>query len=282
MRGWTLVLLASLATAQAGTDPQALQRMVATERAFAAAAADIGVRDAFLTFFADDAIQLVPGATGRAATVRPAKDALRLMPLDHLPLLTPLLWEPSTGQVSSDGTIGWLTGPYAGLNLVTKDLTARGAYFSVWKRQADRTWRVWLDEGIALPDRWRDATPFQVAPEPDAGTAGTPGEALQAAEQAVAAGGAAWRARLASTVRLHHEGKMPLVGRAAVTAWADATWTSVRYTVVRVEEAAADDLGVALGGYDATGTLGATHGTWVRVWKRDVTGRWRIVFETSK
>jgi hypothetical protein len=26
----------------------------------------------------------------------------------------------------------------------------------------------------------------------------------------------------------------------------------------------------------------ADHGTFIRVWKRDVTGRWRIVFETSK
>jgi hypothetical protein len=39
-------------------DPQAIQRMVATERAFAAATAEIGVRDGFLSFFADDAVQM--------------------------------------------------------------------------------------------------------------------------------------------------------------------------------------------------------------------------------
>jgi hypothetical protein len=42
------------------------------------------------------------------------------------------------------------------------------------------------------------------------------------------------------------------------------------------------DLAVVVGGYDATATGGAEHGTFVRVWKRDVTGRWRIVFETTK
>lgn len=282
MFGWGLLVAASLVTVQSPADPQAIQRMVATERAFAAAAAEIGVRDAFLTFFADDAISLEPGSNGKTASIRGAKDALRALPLDHLPILSRLLWEPITGQVSTDGTLGWLTGPYAGLNLVTKDLTARGAYFSVWKRQADGTWRVWLDEGVSLPARWNATAPFRAMPDPDAGTAGTPGETLENAERDVAAGGAAWRARLAGVVRLHREGHMPIVGRDAVVAWAAAEWTSVHYTVIRTEQAGSGDLGVTLGGYDAAGAAGTTHGTWVRVWKCDVTGRWRVVFETDK
>jgi ketosteroid isomerase-like protein len=282
MRGWGLVIAAGLVAAQTQTDPQAIQRMAATERAFAAAAAEIGVRDAFLTFFADDAVQLAPGATGATATTRPAKDALRARPLDRLPLRSQLIWEPFTGQVSADGSIGWLTGPYADLDLITKDLLAWGAYFSVWKRQADGTWRVWLDEGITLPSRWNDASPFRAAPDPDAGTAGTAGESLQDAEHDVAPGGPAWRARLSNTIRLHREGHAPIVGRDAAAGWAAAEWTSLHYTVIRTEDAGSDDLGVTLGGYDATGAHGSTHGTWVRVWKRDVTGRWRIVFETSQ
>ena len=39
---------------------------------------------------------------------------------------------------------------------------------------------------------------------------------------------------------------------------------------------------VTLGGYDAVTSSGPQHGTWIRVWKRDVTRRWRIVFETTK
>ena len=45
-------------------DPQALPRMVATERAFAAATAELGVRDGFLAFFADDAVALEAGPEG--------------------------------------------------------------------------------------------------------------------------------------------------------------------------------------------------------------------------
>ena len=153
------------------TDSQALQRMAATERAFAASAAELGVRDAFLTFFADDAVQLAAGSDGAHATAGRARDGLRELNQPKLPLVSRLMWEPFTGHVSGDGTIGWLTGGYANLNLATKDLVGKGAYFSVWKHQTDGTWRVWIDEGISLPDVWQDASPFRVAPEPDSGSA---------------------------------------------------------------------------------------------------------------
>ena len=281
MRALVPLIAVSLSTALAsaqGIDPQAIQRMVATERAFAAATAEIGVRDGFLTFFADDAIQLQAGASGTQASIGRARDGLRAQPPPRLPLVSRLMWEPFTGHVSSDGTLGWLTGAFVSLNQVTKDITSRGAYFSVWKRQPDGTWRVWLDEGIALPDVWQDATPFRAAPDPDAGSAGSPTESIADAERSVEAGGAPWRDRLAAEMRLHRDGRMPLVGRDQAVEWAATALASVHYTVIRTEVAGSGDLGITLGGYDA----GPEHGTWVRAWKRDVTGRWRIVFETSK
>src|SRR6185295_13468203 len=151
------------------TDQQALQRMVSTERAFAAATAELGVRDGFLTFFGDDAIALVPGASG-AATTPLAKEGLRPRPQPKLPLAAKLRWEPFTGQMSSDGTLGWLTGPFVNAAETTNDILGKGAYFSVWKRQPDGTYRVWLDEGVTLPSVWQNASEFRAAPEPDAGT----------------------------------------------------------------------------------------------------------------
>jgi ketosteroid isomerase-like protein len=258
--------------------------MVATERAFAAASAEIGVRDGFLSFFADDSISIVPGADGTKVTIAPARPGIEARPEPKLPLAAQLIWEPFTGQVSGDGTLGWLTGGYASLTTGTREIAAHGAYFSVWKRQANGTWRVWLDEGISLPDLWRDATPFRAAPDPDTGAAGTSSgtETLEQAERSVGSGGDVWRARVAEALRLHRDGRMPFVGREAAIAGMTAEWRTVRYTLIKMEIAASGDLGVTLGGYDATTGAGSEHGTWVRVWKRDVTGRWRIVFETSK
>jgi ketosteroid isomerase-like protein len=277
-----LIAAAASVTLVAQVDTQALPRMVATERAFAAATEQIGVRDGFLTFFGDDAVSLDPGATGAAAKVSRAKDGLVTLAPAKLPVLARLMWEPFTGQMSDDGTLGWLTGPYVVLNQLSKEIDRKGAYFSVWKRQADGTYRVWLDEGITLPNVWTGASEFRAAPAPDAGTAGAQGESLDDAERAVAAGGEAWVARLAASMRLHREGVMPMEGRDLVRDWASAAWTSMKYTPLGTERAASGDLGVTLGGYDATSTRGPQHGTWVRVWHRDVTNRWRIVFETSK
>lgn len=273
---WLAILLGALVPMQSVGDGQALQRMVAWERAFAAATEQIGVRDGFLTFFAEDSIQIQRGP--RVALV-PARDALAAQPLPRLPLANRLLWEPYTGHVSADGTLGWLTGGFVSLNQAEQVPVRQGAYFSVWKRQVNGTWRVWLDEGIGLPQIWQGASPFRVAPDPDEGSTGTANETLADVERSVAGDAAAWRARLATGVRVHRDGMMPLVGRDAVLAWAEKQGPR-RYAVLRAEEAGSGDLAVTIGALDSA--AGAkTQGSWVRVWKRDLGGRWRIVFQTE-
>jgi ketosteroid isomerase-like protein len=262
-------------------DTQALQRMAATERAFAAATAEIGIRDGFIFFFAPDAIQF-EAPRGGPLSLSSAQTALAARPLPKLPLAGKLMWEPFTGHISSDGTLGWLTGGFVALDEAQKAVVSQGAYFSVWKRQPDGTFRVWIDEGVTLPDVWKDAAPFRVAPEPDASAVGAPGETVADVERSVASSGETWRARLAAGVRLHREAKMPFVGREAAASWATAAWQTVTYTTLKTEAAASGDLAVVVGSYAATIPAGQERGSFVRVWKRDTTGRWRIVFETSK
>src|SRR5438876_8329398 len=127
MQVLSATLLGLMVLTQQG-DPQALQRMAATERAFAAATAEIGVRDGFLTFFADDSIDIVPGATGAKTTLEPATKGLATLAAPKLPLATRLMWEPFTGQVAADGTMGWLTGASVSLSLTTRDVVRKGAY----------------------------------------------------------------------------------------------------------------------------------------------------------
>jgi hypothetical protein len=276
------VMLAACGIAAAQSNPQALLRMVATERAFAAATAELGLRNGFLAFFADDAVQIEAGETGNGTRLVSAVTALENRPLAPLPLGPSLVWNPHTGHVSADGSLGWLTGPYVVMDPAAKSLVAQGAYFSVWKRQSNDTWRVWLDEGIDLPDIWRDASEFRAAATPEGGEGGRADETAETAEAEVASGGDRWRQRWSDSVRIHRSGQMPRVGREAAVTWAAATWAEVAFHVVRVETAASNDLAVAIAGYDARTTAGAEHGTWVRVWARNAASRWRIVFETSK
>jgi len=279
----TLFVVGGFAAAAANQeDQQALQRMVASERAFAAATAEIGVRDGFLTFFAPDAVQIAAGAGGADVQLVSARTALAARPLPRLPLGATLMWNPHTGQVSGDGSLGWLTGPFVVMNAPDRSLAGQGSYFSVWKRQPDGLWRVWLDEGIELPEVWTNASEFRAAPSAAGGEGGSPGETVEQAEAEVAAGGRSWTGRWSDSVRIHRNGRLPMVGREAAEAWAVDAWTEVRFQVIRIEAAASNDLAVAIGGYEARSTAGPERGSWVRVWAREAGGLWRVVFETNK
>jgi ketosteroid isomerase-like protein len=122
--------------------PPALQAMADTEREFASAAKVKGVRDAFLEFFADDAISFGP-------TPIPAKERLLKRPSQPFSV-EELVWEPRTGDVAASGELGWLTGPSTFINHGAQDKTPRyGNYLSVWRRYADGRWRVFIDVGVA-------------------------------------------------------------------------------------------------------------------------------------
>jgi hypothetical protein len=273
---WTLVGL--LMTAQA--DPQPLQRMAAAERAFAAAAVEQGWRDAALAYFTVDAIQLRASRTGAPVTER-ARTAVAELPLTRLPIALRDIWEPAFGSMSSDGTFGWTAGAEAALNLPVRSLAHQGAYFHAWQRQDDGTWRVWLIDEVRFPNVWQDAAPFAAVPAPDTGDTGQPNESLADVERGIAGDGRAWTGRLASSIRIHVGGEMPLVGSKAVTEWA-AGLPKTRFTDATAQVAASDDVGVSYGSYDVTEQGRPEHGTWIRAWQRDVTGRWRLTFETRR
>ena len=124
--------------------PAALAAMADTEREFARTAQVKGIRDSFLEFFAPDAIALTPD---------PVSARERLLAQEPTPFsVDELLWEPRTGDVAASGDIGWLTGPSTFINHSGADQTPRyGNYLSVWRKQPDGRWRVFIDVGTGLP-----------------------------------------------------------------------------------------------------------------------------------
>ena len=79
-----------------------LSTLAETERAFAQAATQKGIRDSFLEYFADDAIAFNPAPIS-------AKEKLRSRPARPFSDYE-LRWEPRTGDVAASGELGWLTG----------------------------------------------------------------------------------------------------------------------------------------------------------------------------
>jgi ketosteroid isomerase-like protein len=281
------VLLTTVSLAQAPTDtpfPPSLTRMVDTERAFAARALITGWKQAFLEYFADDAVGFDAGAADLA------KVQFRRSP--DPPRELQLIWEPRTGDIAGSAELGYLTGPVR--NILPgrdKGQPRHSAYFSIWKQQRDGTYRVALDVGTPTPAAPAFAAGFTRAPHgnrftgeydertPPLGTADT---VMNAALRNGQAG--AYRDRLAPGARLHRRNIQPLVGDRAILGWLA---TQPRYAAAdsRYAEAArSGDLGYTWGTYIIPGrTRGSREeGFYVRVWARERNGQWKIAADITQ
>lgn len=285
-----LIVAQAGAPAQAPSAPAPLDRIVAAERAFAAATRHLGIRDGFLTFLTPDAIDIAPD--GDRLAIVSLTTRLRAQPPGGVPPARQLLWEPRTGAISQAGDLGWLTGPYRNTAGAGASDDRHGAYFSVWKRQDDGTYKVRLDIGIATASPVPFAGGFTPAEPPSpSGHAPATEEDIRAVEAAFAAAatagvGDAYRARLLPGARLHRNERSPFAGAAAAAAFMSG-FDRLVWAVLHAEVAESGDLAFTAGSYD--GVVAATEGMpqavergfFVRVWQRAASGGWSIAFETN-
>jgi ketosteroid isomerase-like protein len=270
-------------TEQAGPAATELRTLVETERAFVRRAQETNWRDAFLEYFAD-------GITGFEG--EDVKERLRSRPAP--PKELEFWWEPRFGDIAASGDLGWLTGPVR-----THLPQANGGkpdfanYASVWKRQADGSYKVIEDVGISTPDMVPFAPGFTRAPVPSRYAGAERGSrakgSLTNADRRLTAAlitsqADAYAAAAAPFARLHRQREMPVVGANAIAAWARTRqpWTSGETQLAEVAEAG--DLGYTRGSYEqpASGDLPAEAGYCLRVWSRDAQGVWRVVLDVTQ
>src|SRR5215216_524949 len=152
MKNVILLILIVAAVAQGQT---ALQEMVKTEQAFSKMAEEKNVRDAFMAFIADDGLLFRPGA------VNGKKWMLEnpLPPSDKRPLLA---WQPSYAGMATSGDMGFTTGPWEFKNDIKDEKpSAYGHFVTVWKKQADGSWKFVVDLGISHPQSGGPQTLWQ-------------------------------------------------------------------------------------------------------------------------
>lgn len=135
-------------TANAAEYPAAVQ-IAAAESAFAAHSVATEMREAFLAAFAEDSTLLRSGPV-------PGREAIRKNPAPPIELN----WRPAFVYAAASGEIGYSTGPWRITSKNDPSAPPRfGQFVSVWKRQADGVWKVFIDLGIshpgpALADAW--------------------------------------------------------------------------------------------------------------------------------
>jgi ketosteroid isomerase-like protein len=264
-----------------------LQRLVDSERAFARFSVEKGVRAAFLEYFADDGINFQPHPTK-------TREALLKRPAPTGPSPITLDWMPVFADISRDGTVGYTTGPYSVKdNAANPGPTRYGYYFSIWQKQNDGQFKVVIDCGI-------QTTENSVAGKPDFASASPSSFILKStfddeAEKSRLASvdlafnlkakekglGFALNKYLARQARLHRNGHLPYLDRPSIIAAVAGQSIEARTIYSRVASSA--DMGYTYGSYQLTSGSGkgTEKGYYVRVWKRDNSGKWKLALDTT-
>jgi ketosteroid isomerase-like protein len=119
--------------------------LVKLEADFAADVAKHG-HAAFLTYFAEDGVEVVDGGGFNT------KEGMSKQP--PWPEGTTLTWTPVKADMASSGDLGYTYGNYvyAAKNKEGKLISNYGKYTSIWKKQKDGQWKVVVDMGNSSPD----------------------------------------------------------------------------------------------------------------------------------
>lgn len=291
--GCVLVLSMYLAP-QKGGAPSALQSVVDAERAFARTSAEKGTRSAFLAFIAEEGILFRPTAVnGKKWLLEHPSPPSQKRPL--------LAWQPAFADIAIAGDMGFTFGPWEFKEDV-KDAkpVAYGHFATVWKKQADGSWKFVIDHGISHPQPQAATTPWQLPSKYEQKSWKPAKFDLEAARtvlmsrdrefsNASAAQGIAkaFSAYAMQEVRLFRNDSYPFAGRAAALEVLSAktpanhvlTWQPLAGDV-----SVSDDLGYTYGRYTLTSSEDpkniAERGNYVRFWKKH-NGSWDVILDIA-
>lgn len=265
-----LVIVVCLMVHVCAQGQSALQEMVKTEQAFSKTAEEKSTREAFLAFIADDGLLFRPGAVNGKKWLldHPAPAT------DKKPLLA---WQPSFAGMSASGDMGFTTGPWEFKGDIKDEKpTGYGHFVTVWKKQADGTWKFVVDLGISHPQSGGPQTLWQPAEEKRK-TSFKPVETI-AARQSLLDRDRSYTidqfpVYASSEVRLYRPGNLPYIGRQAASEAIAKTKGQVNWKPLGGDVSRAGDLGYTYGTFDE-------HGSYVRIWKKE-NGAWQIVMDVA-
>jgi ketosteroid isomerase-like protein len=260
-----------------------LAALARADRAFAKLSADSTPQRAFTRFMAADGIIYRPRAVK-------AHEYLRSRPMH--PAIA-LLWEPVFADVSAGGDLGYTTGPWISQRRDAPNSDPIfGQYVNIWRRQADRSWKVELHAAIAHDADSQGPGELRAGPAPEWRGRGTRQEALRSLLEADAAlaksagsGGAstAFRSRSAPQLRLLQQGEYAATGNAALGLL--RTMAVYRWQPSGGNISASGDLGYTYGAFvTATGPANASinrRGDYLRIWRRSGSGEWQVVLDIA-
>jgi ketosteroid isomerase-like protein len=281
------ILLVAMPTL-AQKNPSPLIEMVETEYAFAQAARDKTVRDAFMEFIADDGILFRSGAVN-------GKQWMTEHPVPPTTKHQLLAWQPTFAGMARAGDLGFTTGPWEYKEDINDvKVSGFGHFVTLWKKQANGAWRFVVDLGISHPEsggplnNWKPQPPktiglsklIDVAKETETLIERDRSYADSAAKQSLAE---AFQTYASSSARLYLPQSLPLIGRDASVAALIPLKNTTTYKVITGDVSKSGDLGYIHGTFErssANDSKKIEHGSYVRIWQK-AGNVWQIVIDVT-
>lgn len=266
-------------TPSAAIRAAAIKAVAATDRAFARLSTDSVTQGAFDKYFSADGTLFRPRAE-RAMEWRARH------PLSRDVVVT---WEPAFADASAGGDFAYTTGPQISGTRSSRGEEHFGQYVNVWRKQADGRWLVIANGSVLTPfdpknpDKMKSSAgaPFLGA----RGSIAAERTTLLNADNNFAAVlkqmpyAAALKKVAAPEIRLLRNTNPLTVGIDPIIA---ATGTA-RFTMwmpVESVVAASADLGYTRGSYVVALPTGRNEaGDYLRIWRRDPSGTWRVALD---
>jgi ketosteroid isomerase-like protein len=127
---------------QQESDPSIL---LETDNAFSQMSVDKGLNAAFIYFAGDSVVKM---REGKFPIV--GKEEMARIYLARPDSAMTLQWKPVKAEISQSNDLGYTFGIWE-LYLKDQDTTLYGNYLSIWKKQANGTWKYVVDAGVNTP-----------------------------------------------------------------------------------------------------------------------------------
>lgn len=247
-----------------------IENLVENENNFARAATEKSVKQAFLDFLADDSLMFVPEKIDGKTywNSRPQTKAS-------------LVWYPVFADVSSNGALGYTTGHG---EFRPDGATGEKVFYSdfatIWRRQADGSWKVALDVGIShdkLPSEdknWTSPKEAEMTNETKLPASDSVNNFFDTATTKGLKN--AYKLYAADYIRFLREGKFPIIGKQ--NALKEVGKDKIKFGKNMTLQTAGD-LGYVVTSYELrNGDKLTEKGNIVQFWKL-INGKWQIVLD---
>jgi ketosteroid isomerase-like protein len=274
MKVLTCLLLTLFLWAVFLAPPENYQQAVAdAENSFARMSRETNTVNAFQHFLADDAVMFRDGE---------AVDGKKLWG-SRKPDSTLLNWWPILADASKSGDLGYTTGPYQFFNRRSDQTPIGNGYYStIWQKQSNGEWKIKLDLGVRLQVLKQLPTALIFADQPNITPTGSEAtikdvdnnynSILSKSSVSVS------EDFLLSGFRLHRPLIAPSVNETAAVRKAEE---GIKFTFETLggEKSASNDLAYSYGIALRSVNGDTRKANYLRVWKRDDSGEWRIVLD---